>query len=501
MTLHLILLVVYSTVVVTVGLWTARYVRTSSAFFVAGRSLGPGLVLASMLAANIGAGATVNVAGLAYREGLNAWWWSGSAGIASFVLAFWVGPRLWALAKEHGFYTTGDFLEYRYGSAVRGIVTGLVAFGSLWILAAQLIAGAAIFPLTALQQQAAPGYIQGTVRSGTGAEAGVWVIAETKDLPTGFIKIVVTDDQGRYMLPDMPPANYSVWVRGYGLVDSKPITARPTPNTQNNGAAVNLTAVPAKTDVEAARVYPGDYWYSLLELPGADEFPGTGPTGNGIAETMLSLDQWMWHQKSTCNFCHQLGNHVTRTFDHIDLEGLGLDPADRREPVELDALLLGLGHLVLVGRHPLPGSAVDHHRVGSAEPLGAPGRVDGGVTAAVHRHAATQQRPVPLLQPVQERDRVDDPGRRRRGDVGPVAELGSHGEDDGVPTLLTRSLEVGHRRVADRVQHAPGVRHGRPPAGDRAVGHRAWHRADIPPTSGGRSPSSGQPSCYPCSRR
>jgi SSS family solute:Na+ symporter len=144
MSLHLALLIIYSCAVVGLGLWTARFVRTSSAFFVAGRSLGPGLVLSSMLAANIGAGATVNVAGLAYREGLNAWWWSGSAGIASFALAFWVGPRIWQLAKEHGFYTTGDFLEFRYGAAVRAVITSLVCFGSLWILAAQLIAGAAI---------------------------------------------------------------------------------------------------------------------------------------------------------------------------------------------------------------------------------------------------------------------------------------------------------------------------------------------------------------------
>jgi len=144
MSLHLTLLVIYSIGVVGLGVWSARYVRTSSAFFVAGRSLGPGLIFASMLAANIGAGATVNVAGIAYREGLSAWWWSGSAGLASFVLAYWVGPRLWTLASEHGFYTTGDFLEYRYGPVVRGLVTSLVAFGSLWILAAQLIAGAAI---------------------------------------------------------------------------------------------------------------------------------------------------------------------------------------------------------------------------------------------------------------------------------------------------------------------------------------------------------------------
>ena len=141
---HLALIAVYSLAVVGFGLWTSRYVRGSSDFFVAGRSLGPGLILSSMLAANIGAGATVNAAGLAYRDGLSAWWWSGSAGLASFVLAFWVGPRIWRLAKEHDFYTTGDFLEYRYGPWVRGIVSGLVTFGALWILAAQLMAGAAI---------------------------------------------------------------------------------------------------------------------------------------------------------------------------------------------------------------------------------------------------------------------------------------------------------------------------------------------------------------------
>ena len=97
-----------------------------------------------MLAANIGSGATVGVAGLAYRDGISAWWWSGSAGLASLVLAFFVGPRLWTLAKEHGFYTTGDFLEFRYGPSVRGVVSILILLGSVAILAGQLIAGAAI---------------------------------------------------------------------------------------------------------------------------------------------------------------------------------------------------------------------------------------------------------------------------------------------------------------------------------------------------------------------
>src|SRR5262245_49393705 len=187
--------------------------------------------------------------------------------------------------------------------------------GNAWARAAViglvLIAGAAILPLTALQQQAAPGYIQGTVRSSTGPEAGVWVIAETKELPTGFIKIVVTDDQGRYMLPDMPPVSYNVWVRGYGLADSKPIAAKPTPNTTNNGAAVNLTAVLAKDDVEAAKVYPGNYWMQMLEPPATSAFPiGTG-------QSQQSLEGWMHSFKSSCNFCHQLGNPITRTLDHV----------------------------------------------------------------------------------------------------------------------------------------------------------------------------------------
>ncbi|MBI4460256.1 MAG: carboxypeptidase regulatory-like domain-containing protein, partial [Acidobacteria bacterium] len=58
--------------------------------------------------------------------------------------------------------------------------------------------------------------IGGVVSSAKGPEAGVWVIAETMDLPTKFVRVVVTDDQGRYLVPDLPKANYSVWVRGYG---------------------------------------------------------------------------------------------------------------------------------------------------------------------------------------------------------------------------------------------------------------------------------------------
>ena len=144
MNIHLVLLVVYSVGIVAFGLWTARLIRHSSDFFVAGRSLGPGLILASMLASNIGAGSTIGAAGRAYRDGIATWWWVGTAGLASFVLAYWVGPRLWRLAKTHNFYTTGDYLEFRYGPSVRTATAVVTCVGALSILAGQLIAGAAI---------------------------------------------------------------------------------------------------------------------------------------------------------------------------------------------------------------------------------------------------------------------------------------------------------------------------------------------------------------------
>jgi hypothetical protein len=175
-----------------------------------------------------------------------------------------------------------------------------------------LIAVAAAHPGTAVQNRpASQGYITGVVRSSQGPEAGVWVIAETKDLLTNFIKIVVTDDQGRFMLPELPNANYKVWVRGYGLVDSTPKEMKPGTNQ------VTLEATLAKTPQEAAKVYPGNYWLSLMEPPAKDLFPGTGAQGNGIGAGMLTQNHWINQLKSGCNFCHQLGNNLTRSLDHV----------------------------------------------------------------------------------------------------------------------------------------------------------------------------------------
>jgi len=161
------------------------------------------------------------------------------------------------------------------------------------------------------QRSAPAGFISGTVTSSNGPEAGVWVIAETKDLPTNFIKIVVTDDRGRYMLPELPDANYRVWVRGYGLVDSTPVQSKP------GAAGLALTATVAKTPADAAKVYPADYWLSMLEPPAKSEFPGTGPKGNGVGPTMLTQNHYINSLKSDCNFCHQLGNAETRDVEHI----------------------------------------------------------------------------------------------------------------------------------------------------------------------------------------
>ena len=188
---------------------------------------------------------------------------------------------------------------------LRMLSSGLLALGSAAILAVPLTgtgarqAGGQAVPIDADD-------LGGVVTGPKGPEAGVWVIAETTDLPTKFAKIVVTDEQGRYVVPDLPKANYSVWVRGYGLVDSPKTQATP-------GKALNLTAVVAPNPRAAAEYYPAGYWFSLLRVPDKSEFPGTGPAGNGISPTMGSQAQWLRNLKSgSCWACHQLGSKGTR---------------------------------------------------------------------------------------------------------------------------------------------------------------------------------------------
>jgi hypothetical protein len=158
--------------------------------------------------------------------------------------------------------------------------------------------------------------IGGIVSSSKGVEAGVWVIAETTDLPTRFIKEVVTDDQGRYLIPGLPPATYTVWARGYGLVDSPKIRTKA-------GKRIDLKPTEAPDAKTAAQYYPGNYWYAMLHVPSESEFPGTGPSGNGISPKIKTQGQWLHLIKTdSCESCHQLGNKYTRTipelFSHFD---------------------------------------------------------------------------------------------------------------------------------------------------------------------------------------
>lgn len=221
---------------------------------------------------------------------------------------------------------------------------GAAAFGAAGIA---LVLAAGLSALTPAQQQTqasrAGDYIGGTVTSPKGPEAGVWVIAETTETPTKLTKIVVTDDQGRFTLPEMPNVTFNVWVRGYGLVDSAPVKAR-------RGQTLALKAVVAGTPAEAAKVYPANYWYSLLEVPPAGEFPGKGLDKNGIAPLFESQAQFIDQLKQGCQLCHQLGNQLTRSLGHMQKLGFksSVDAWDYRVKTgqrgpEMDGMMRRLG--------------------------------------------------------------------------------------------------------------------------------------------------------------
>src|SRR5207302_528707 len=151
--------------------------------------------------------------------------------------------------------------------------------------------------------------ISGVVTGPNGPESGVWVIAETHDLPTKFVRIVVTDERGRYLIPDLPKATYAVWARGYGLVDSPKAQAAP-------GRVLNLTAVAAPNSRVAAQYYPAGYWFSLLRVPDKGEFAAARSTGadeTHSAPAVKTQAEWLRIIKSGgCWSCHQLGSKGTR---------------------------------------------------------------------------------------------------------------------------------------------------------------------------------------------
>jgi len=228
MSLPLLVLFAYTLLQVGVGLYVARRVRSAGDFFVAGRGLGPGLLLASLVAANIGAGSTVGATGLGYREGLGAWWWVGSAGLGTLVLAFVVGPRIRRIAAEHDLQTVGDFLEHRYGRSLRGIVASLLWIGTLAILTGQLVAAGKILQVATGLPPAAGAVIGGLVMtvyfSAGGLLGSAWVNALQLVVEVGtFLVLLPVALAGAGGWPavvaraPVDPAYWDLWGAGSGL--------------------------------------------------------------------------------------------------------------------------------------------------------------------------------------------------------------------------------------------------------------------------------------------
>jgi hypothetical protein len=187
-----------------------------------------------------------------------------------------------------------------------GTALGIAMFGLPGAASAQQ--GAPTAPAAAVATPAIDNDdIGGVVTSRLGPEAGVWVIAETTELGTRFAKMAVSDDYGRFVVPDLPKATYKVWVRGYGLVDSPKVTTEP-------GKTLNLTAVTAPNLAAAAQYYPAIYWFSMIKIPDKSRFPGTGADGNGVPVSFKTQAQWLDLIKTSgCGGCHQIGNYATRT--------------------------------------------------------------------------------------------------------------------------------------------------------------------------------------------
>jgi SSS family solute:Na+ symporter len=255
---HLVLLLAFSVLQVAIGLGVGRLVRSTGDFFVAGRRLPAFLLFSTMLAANIGAGSTVGAASLGYRDGLGAWWWNGSAGLGSLVLAFWAGPRLWRLARDRGFLTLGDFIESRYGRTARGLSAALMWLATLAIMAAQLIGAASILHVVAgLPRWAGAGiggvvmvtyFVAGGLLSSAwvnlvqlvvlvagfalaaplavAAAGGAGAIAEAPGLPPGFFDFFSGGGSGVRLLLLLGPAfvvSPGLVQKVYGAVDERAV--------------------------------------------------------------------------------------------------------------------------------------------------------------------------------------------------------------------------------------------------------------------------------------
>jgi solute:Na+ symporter, SSS family len=258
MNTHLVLLLAYSVGLVALGAWIGRLVRGPRDFFVADRALPALLLFATMLAANIGAGSTVGAASLGYRQGLSAWWWNGSAGIGSLLLAWWIGPRIWQEAKRREYLTVGDFIEAHYGRSARALTSAVLWVATLVILAAQLIGVASILHVVAGVPRPAGAALGGVVivcyfvaggllssawvnlaqliillagfivatPLAVAAAGGIGAIADSPDLPSGFFSFAGPHGSGVLLLALLGPAfmvSPGLLQKIFGAVDARAV--------------------------------------------------------------------------------------------------------------------------------------------------------------------------------------------------------------------------------------------------------------------------------------
>ncbi|MBR0232524.1 MAG: sodium:solute symporter family protein [Synergistaceae bacterium] len=145
----LLVIFLYALILIALGVFIGRKAKSASDFFVAGRNFNSGLLFTTLIAANLGAGSTVGVTALAYQYGLSAWWWIGSAGIGSMILAFIVGPKIWKISREYNFYTLSDYLDKRYSKFFSGFISIMMSIGTLALFSGQLLGIAWILEVVA----------------------------------------------------------------------------------------------------------------------------------------------------------------------------------------------------------------------------------------------------------------------------------------------------------------------------------------------------------------
>ena len=309
MNLYLTLLVVYSILLIAIGRWISKLVRGSADFFGAGRKLSAPLLFATVLASNIGAGATIGATGRGYFDGISAWWWNGSSAIGSIFLAFFVGPRVWRLAKQHNLFTTGDFLELRYGALVRATVTWLIWLGTLSIFAGQLIAGAAVLEVVAHVPRWEGTIISAAVVTTTFMAGGLigttWVnVVQLTVLMAGFIVAVPTvlahagGFQGIAASPNVPPTFTNIFysggpLSGWTLLVFAPAFVISPGLMQKAYGAASERAVSVGIGVQAAALAVFAFVPALIGMAARATHPGlTNP--NIVLPTVLveQLPPW-----------------------------------------------------------------------------------------------------------------------------------------------------------------------------------------------------------------